>query len=288
MFSGTIVALVTPFTKENRVNFSALEKLIERQIEHGIDGIVCLGTTGEAPTLTRLEKRSIIDCFVSTVDKRVPLIVGTGTNCTASTVENTLAAKKLGADGALVITPYYNKPTMRGCFEHFKSVNDVELPLILYHHPPRTGVTLTFEWIEKMCSLDYVAGVKECSSNLKLMKSLCQLPSISIFTGNDDEILETMREGADGVISASANVIPKEMIELLDYAKKGNWREAEALYGEISPLIRALFKEVNPQGIKYALSLLGHTEPYMRLPLIMPEEETRSSIEKALLKTVEN
>ncbi len=285
MFSGTIVALVTPFTKDNLVDFSALERLIERQIDHGIDGIVCLGTTGESPTLTRTENASIIECFYSTISKRVPLIVGTGTNSTASTIENTLLAKKLGADAALVITPYYNKPTKRGCFEHFKAVNEVGLPLIVYHHPPRTGVTLTFEWIEKICALKNVVGIKECSSNLKLVNQLIQLASLSVLTGNDDEILEVIREGADGVISAACNVIPKEVIEVVSNAKRGNWNDAEVLYGEISQLIRSLFREVNPQGIKYALSVLGLCESYMRLPLVIPEEETKALIEKRLLKT---
>jgi 4-hydroxy-tetrahydrodipicolinate synthase len=269
---GSIVALVTPFQESGEIDWAALENLIGWHVEQGSDGIVLCGTTGEAPTLTVEERLEIFRVGVRVAKGKVPLIAGTGTYSTRQTVLATEAAQKIGVDAALVVVPYYSRPTPEGCFAHYQEVSKVGLPFLIYHHPGRTGVKLSVESLAQIGSLPHVAGIKEASGTLEITEELKSQVSVPIFSGDDLLTLPLMERGAVGVISIVANLIPKEW-------KKGVGTADQARYENIC---RALVLETNPQCVKYALSLLGKCGPYMRLPLVQPRPETREAIEAAL------
>lgn len=280
--TGSIVALVTPFTQEGAIDFEALEALIAWHIEEGTDGIVLCGTTGESPTLTHAEKLALFERGVRASAGRIPIIAGVGTYNTQESVLLCRLAKEIGVSAALVIVPYYNRPTAEGCFLHYAALNDVGLPLIVYHHPGRTGIKLPAQCLSKIASLSQVIGIKECSCDLSFTTELLQTVKTPIFSGDDGFILPMMAMGSVGIISVIANVIPKAWKELVTLLQEGKLSEARALFSRYYPLTLALGLETNPQPIKYALSLLGRCHDVFRLPLISPGPKTKEAIAEAL------
>lgn len=284
MFHGSIVALVTPFTKEGEVDVKALQELIEWHIEEGSDGIVLCGTTGEGPTLSDQEQALIFKTAYDVGHGRIPLIGATGTYDTRKSVQRTQKAQEIGLDGALVIVPYYNRPTPEGCYLHYQHIAQVGLPLIVYHHPGRTGVTLSAFDMAKILAIKGVIGLKESSGSTHLVKELLSLTETLIFSGDDDLTLSMMKIGAKGVISVMANVIAKEWKEFVKILEEKDFNKGQILHERYRPLCEALFQEVNPQGIKYATSLLGKCLPSLRLPLLEPGLETQIKIKEEMLK----
>ncbi len=281
---GSIVALITPFGEEDEVDDSTLNELVEWHIQEGTDAIVCCGTTGEAPTLTHQEHRNVIYRVVEAASGRLPIIAGTGSYSTRLTVENTQMAKACGADAALVIVPYYNRPTFSGILRHFEEVAKVGLPLILYHHPGRTGIRLLPREIAEICALPEVIGVKEASGDLDLTTRILEETDKAIFGGDDTLALPMMSIGAQGIISIVANVIPALWKQLTDACLVGDFSTAKDLAMRTMGLCRSLVLETNPQGVKYALSLLGRCHSALRLPLLSPEASTQRQIAHQLKK----
>lgn len=278
MFHGSIVALITPFTKEGELDLPALKELVDWHVEEGTDGIVVCGTTGESSTLSEEEQLKVIQTAVKVAKKRVPVIAGTGFSDTRKTFLMTEKAKSLGVDGALVIVPYYNRPTQKGCLLHYAYVAQANLPLILYHHPGRTGVTLTLETLLEICKIPSVVAIKESSSSVEIIKELCARTETTILSGDDTLLLPAMQCGARGAISVMANLIPREWSRFMRVVGENS----SHFYQIYKPLCDAIFLEINPQGIKYALSLEGKCLSTFRLPLIEPEKETKEAIAQAL------
>lgn len=281
-FRGSFVALVTPFDENGRIDRKTLEELIEWQITEGTDGIVCAATTGESPALDDAERKEISEICIKTVSGRIPVIVATGTSDTRSSVRNTEMALKLGADGCLVVTPYYNKPTQKGCILHFSEVAKVGLPVILYHNPARAVIRLTKETILELSQLPNIAGIKDSSSDLDLVRAIA--PHIDVFAGDDDITYEILKEGAVGAISPCANFVPRGWKKMVNACLEKRWDEAKRNAQNYLPLCKAVYSETNPQGIKFALSWLGKCKPYCRLPIIMPKEATQNAIKKAIVQ----
>jgi len=282
-FRGSFVALITPFDRKKRVDFKVLESLVDWHISQGTDGIVCCGTTGESLTLSDKEKKQITEICVRTSAKRIPIIVGTGTSDTRQSVKLTENVKKLGADGCLVITPYYNKPSQTGCILHFKEVAKVGLPLIVYHNPGRAVVRLKAETIAEIAQLPNVVAIKESSHDLELVRQIRKLSNISIFSGEDDLSCQIIEEGAVGAISVIGNVIPKAWSQMVHFALEQNWKMAKLFANRYLPLCKALFLETNPQCIKFAMQWLGLIRGDLRLPLTRPEIGVQKEIKRVLL-----
>ena len=284
MFSGAIVALVTPFNKESRaIDFAAVDKLLQMHLSEKCDGIVVGGTTGEGPTLEKEEFFELLDFVIKKVKGQIPVLAGTGTNSTKKTVEMTQRAKEMGANGALVIMPYYNKPTDAGVLAHFREVSKVGLPYIAYHHPGRCGIELAVETLLELSTYDNLAGIKECSKNKSALRELLEKsPATIILSGDDDRAIEMIRMGAKGSISVIANLFPTYWYDVIHAALKGDYSEAEALFQKIKPLLWAISLEVNPQGIKCALAKEALCEDVLRLPLLSVTDDTREEIHDAL------
>lgn len=282
MFKGSIVALITPFNEEGGVDFNVFEELITWHVHRGTDAIVICGITGEAPTLSVEEQGALICRAVSIAKGKIPIIAGTGCASTHLTVQLTKQAKEAGADACMVIVPYCNRPTPQGCIQHYEAVSKVGLPMIVYHHPSRTMVRLSISILGEILSLSHVIGVKEGSGDLVYTTELIKVISIPIFGGDDILILPMMSLGAQGVISIVANLIPQEWKELCALLLKGDFNRGRALFRTYQPLVEAMILETNPQCVKYALSLMGKSLPFLRAPMMMPQEGTRKKIEHAL------
>jgi 4-hydroxy-tetrahydrodipicolinate synthase len=269
MFHGAIVATVTPF-KNGKVDFPTLRKLINRQIEGGIDGIVPCGTTGESATLSYDEHKKVIEETVKAVKKRVPVIAGTGSNNTEEAIMLTKHAKKVGVDGALVITPYYNKPTQEGLFRHFKEVaGAARIPIILYNVPSRTGVSILPETVARLAKDKYIVGIKEASGDLN---QVCEIirrtpSSFSVLSGDDFLFYPMLCVGGKGIISVTANVVPGEMAGIYDAFANGDMGRARKIHYRLMPLYECLFIETNPIPVNTALGILRLIKPEVRLPL---------------------
>ncbi|MBY0529979.1 MAG: 4-hydroxy-tetrahydrodipicolinate synthase [Rhabdochlamydiaceae bacterium] len=276
---GAITALATPFDEEGNVDFSALERLVMWQIEEGIDGIVLCGTTGESPSLSDEEMFEIFRIGMRVAKGRIPIIAGTGSNSTSHAVYLTQRAKEIGVDGCLVVLPYYNRPTPEGCFAHYRKLDEVGLPMIVYHHPGRCGIRLPQNVLKQISELPSVIGIKEASGDLDFTIELIRSTEKPIFASDDSLALAIMAHGGAGVISIVANVIPKEWSEFAHLMREGRMNEAKEVYDRVYPLLKALVLETNPQCVKYALSLLGKCSCRMRLPLIEPREENKRLIE---------
>lgn len=233
-------------------------------------------------TFSEKEKKIMIEIAVSEADGLVPVIVGAGCNCTWMSVERAEMAKDLGADGVLAIVPYYNRPPYRGIVKHFESIAKVGLPVIVYHHPKRTGVALSVEELVGISQIEGVVGIKEASGDIEFAKKLIGAVDVPIFCGDDALTLEMIKLGAKGTISVVSNIIPNEWKEMVTLALGGDWEKASEIDKRYRPLVDAIGLEVNPIGVKYALSVLGVCEPHMRLPLCEPLEETKRAIEKSL------
>ena len=285
MFKGSIVALVTPF-KGTKVDEDAYRQLVDWQISQGTNGIVPCGTTGESPTLTSDEHERVIAICVQAVRKRIPVIAGTGSNSTAEAVHLTQYAAKVGADAVLVVTPYYNKPTNKGVYLHFKAVADsVKIPVILYNIPGRTCKNIEPEVMAKLArDCKNIVGVKEASGSLEQMrrvKELCPRDFI-LLSGDDGLILPVMGLGGTGVISVAANIVPKDVVALIDAFNKGDAKKAEAINAKFQPLVSALFIETNPIPVKTAMALMGLCNGALRLPMCEMEDANLAKLKDAL------
>ena len=280
MFHGSIVALVTPFTKEGEVDLDTLQALIEWHIEEGTDAIVLYGITGEVSTLSDQEQEAILTRAVKVARGRIPLIAGTGTNDTRESVANTKKAKEIGIDGCLVIVPYYNRPTPEGCYLHYEHIARVGLPVIVYHHPGRTALRLPTKVLADIAKIPNIVAIKEASGDLSVVKDLIALSSTSVLSRDDPFTLPMMEIGAKGVISVIANIIPREWKEFIKTLEEKDFIKGRQLHEKYLPFCEALLAEINPQGIKYALSLIGKCPSSLRLPLIEPRLETQERIKR--------
>ncbi|MEG0371814.1 MAG: 4-hydroxy-tetrahydrodipicolinate synthase [Clostridium sp.] len=269
IFTGSGVAIVTPF-KDCGIDFDKLEDLINWHIEEGTDAIVVCGTTGEASTMTDTEKKEAIKFTIDTVNKRIPVIAGTGSNNTASSIEMSKWADSIGVDGLLVITPYYNKTTQEGCIKHFEAIaTAVNTPIIVYNVPSRTGLNLCPCTLQKIAKLPNIIAIKEASGNIGQVAQIAHLcPELDIYSGNDDQIIPIMSLGGRGVISVVANILPKDTHNICEKYLSGDIKGALALQLEMLPLINSLFIECNPIPIKAALNIIGKNVGTLRLPLV--------------------
>ncbi len=279
-FRGSIVALVTPFTARGRIDARKLQELVEWHIQEGTEGIVCSGTTGESTTLSEADRGKVLEVCLEAANKRIPVIAGTGTCDTKQSVRLTEQARKLGADGCLVITPYYNKPTQRGCVLHFQEISRVGLPFIAYNNPGRTIVQLQPETIAAIGQLPNAAGIKESTNDPKFLTKIRALTPLPVFAGEDALTHAMIFEGAVGAISVVANIIPAMWKKMIHLALSGNREQAMAISDRYIPLCQALFRETNPQCVKYALSLMGKCRPCLRLPLVEPSLEAQDEIKR--------
>lgn len=286
-FVGSAVALVTPFDGD-RVNFDALGRLIDFQIAHKTDAIVVCGTTGEASTMPSDEHMRVIEYSVKRVDKRVPLVAGTGSNDTRHACEMTAFAEKVGADAVLSVTPYYNKANKSGLYEHYERISQcANIPIILYNIPSRTGVTLDIDTLAALSRLENIVAIKEASGSLSYASDIAaKLPQLCIYSGNDDIVVPMMSIGARGVISVAANIFPKEMHDITELYLQGETERARMLQLNMLEVIRALFLEVNPVPVKTAMNYLGYLVGDLRLPLGKMSESNFELLKAALSKYV--
>lgn len=284
MFAGSIVALVTPF-KDGKVDWESLEGLVEFHIKSGTHGIVPCGTTGESATLSHKEHHEVVKAVIKAVKKKVPVIAGTGSNSTEEAIELTRAAEADGADGALLISPYYNRPTQEGIYQHYKKVAAaVGIPLIVYNIPSRTGSKIEPETLARLSEIKNIAGVKEATGSVDQAIDVLRLckDRFAVYSGEDSLTFSLMALGGKGVVSTVANIIPKEMSELTQACLKGDWEKGRKLQFKLIPLIRAVFIETNPIPIKTALSLMGKCRGDLRLPLTPMSEPNLKKLKEAL------
>ena len=286
LFTGVASAIVTPMNADGSVNFDSFGKLIDFQIENGIDAIVVCGTTGEASTLTHEEHLDTIRYCVERVNKRVPVIAGTGSNCTETAIYLSKEAEKIGADGLLVVTPYYNKATQKGLIQHFtKIANSVNIPIVLYNIPGRTGCKMAPETIATLYKdVENIVAVKEASADFSAIAKLAKLTDgkMDIYSGNDDQVLPILSLGGKGVISVLGNVAPQETHDMVAKFLEGDSKAALDLQLKYLPLIDALFCEVNPIPVKKALNLMGFNVGSLRLPLTEMEDVNAAKLEKEM------
>ena len=284
IFKGSGVALITPFTNTG-VDYKKLEELIEWQISEGTDAIITCGTTGEASTMSEAEKKEVIKFTVEKVNKRIPVVAGTGGNNTMSAIEMSKYAESIGVDGLLVITPYYNKTNAIGLLKHFEAINNaVNIPIILYNVPSRTGMNITPKALVELSKLSNVVAIKEASGDINQvmrMKALCK-DTIDIYSGNDDQIVPVLAAGGVGVISVLANIAPKDTHKMTELYLSGNINEALNLQLDYLNLVDSLFIETNPIPVKTALNIMGKNVGELRLPLYEMANETKDVLIKEL------
>ncbi|HEY8436667.1 MAG TPA: 4-hydroxy-tetrahydrodipicolinate synthase [Haloplasmataceae bacterium] len=284
IFTGSGVALVTPFTSDG-IDYERLKDLIEWHIKEGTDAIIVSGTTGEASTLSKKEKEELFDFTVQTVGGRIPVIAGTGGNNTEEVVSLSQYAEKVGVDGLLLVTPYYNRTTQQGLIAHFQTVADrVGIPIILYNVPARTGVNIKPETVYTLSLHPNIVGIKEASGNIGQVAKIASLvgPDFAIYSGNDDSILPVLALGGKGVISVLANICPKATHLMVTYYLNGQIEEAKKLQLTYLPLIEALFIENNPIPVKTAMRLIGRDAGPLRLPLVPMGEENEAKLKQVL------
>jgi len=285
MFKGSIVAIVTPF-KDGKIDEEAFRQLIEFQIENGTSAIVPCGTTGESATLSMDEHNRVIDICIEAVNKRVPVIAGTGGNNTKEAIELTAHAKKAGADATLQVTPYYNKPTQQGLYEHFRAIaKAVPLPQVLYNVPGRTSVNMLPETVARLAETEEIVAIKEASGNLAQMAEIMKLAGdkITLLSGDDNITLPVLSIGGKGVISVVANIVPKETAEIISAWENKETDKAQELFINMTPLCQAMFYETNPIPVKTALALMNKCTDEMNLPLT-PMSETNLNRLKDVLR----
>ena len=284
IFTGAAVAIATPMNADGTVNYEKFDELIEFQIKNSTDAIVVCGTTGEAATMSHEEHLDVIRHCVQTVNKRIPVIAGTGSNCTETAIYLSQEAEKAGADALLLVTPYYNKATQNGLFEHFKDTADaVKIPCILYNVPSRTGCNLLPQTAVKLCrEVSNIVAIKEASGNISQIAKLAQLAQgdVDIYSGNDDQIVPIMSLGGLGVISVLSNVAPQQTHDLCQACLDGDFKKAAAMQLEALPLIDSLFSEVNPIPVKKALNLMGLEAGPLRKPLTEMEPAHAAVLEQ--------
>ena len=270
MFKGALTALITPF-RDGAVDAPALRELIEWQIQSGIDGLVPCGSTGESATLTHAEHDAVVKLTIEQARRRVPVIAGTGSNSTAEAIRLTVAAAEMGADGALLLSPYYNKPTQDGIYRHYKTIAaSVDIPILLYNIPGRTASNITPETIARLAEIKNIVGIKEASASMDQASDILKLAGdkMTILSGDDSLTLPLIALGAKGVIATCSNAVPREMHDLADAALNGNFAKAREIHFRLLPLMRALFVETNPIPIKQGLAFMGKCANELRMPLV--------------------
>ncbi|MDC4206795.1 MAG: 4-hydroxy-tetrahydrodipicolinate synthase [Candidatus Manganitrophus sp.] len=284
MFHGSIVAIVTPF-KKGKVDEKTFGELIDFHLRSGTHGIVPCGTTGESATLSHEEHKRVVELAVKMAGGRIPVIAGTGSNSTEEAIAFTRHAKAAGAAGALLITPYYNKPTQEGLYQHYKAVaKAVDLPLVLYNIPGRTGVNMLPATVARLMEFDNIIGIKEGTGSLQQISDLVQLcgERLVILSGDDFTALPTMAVGGKGVISVTANIAPADMAQMIEAAARGDYGRARKLHDQLYPLHQVMFVETNPIPVKAALALMGKCADEVRLPLWHMSDENLKKLKAAL------
>jgi 4-hydroxy-tetrahydrodipicolinate synthase len=287
MFTGSMVAIVTPFDRNGRVDEEKYRQLIEFQIENGTDCIIPCGTTGESATLDYEEHDRVIQICIEQVNKRIPVIAGTGSNSTAEAIEMSQHAKKMGADGVLLVSPYYNKPSQEGLYQHYKAIHDaVALPQVLYNVPGRTGMNLEAKTTIRLAELPQVVAIKEASGSVTQASEILAAAGdkIDVLSGDDFLTLPLMVCGAKGVISVTANIAPKQVKAMVAAVFAGNWAEAKRLHLELLDLHQVMFIEANPVPVKTSLALMGKIEAHVRLPLVGLQPASLEKLNSVLKK----
>jgi 4-hydroxy-tetrahydrodipicolinate synthase len=282
MFRGSFVALITPFTHSGRIDRKALSDLVEWHIQEKTDGIICSGTTSEACTLSDVEKNGILKICLEAASGRIPILAGTGTCDTRQSVRLTRAAKKLGASGCLVVSPYYNKPTKRGCVAHYREIAKIGLPIIAYNNPGRTGFAFPIDFIRELELIPEVVAIKDCSANLTFVEDVCRTSRLAVFGGDDDQAFPVLQKGCVGTISVIANAIPFGWRNMVHSALDRDFARAAQLFNRYYPLCKANFIETNPQCIKYIVSQMGRCKPVYRLPMVLPTAATQNALKQVL------
>ncbi len=285
LFKGTGVAIVTPFNEDLSVNYDVFEKLLKFNIENGTDAVIVCGTTGESATLNDEEHKDVIEFAVKTVNGKIPVIAGTGSNDTKYAVELSKHAQQMGVDGLLVVTPYYNKATQQGLITHYTKIADsVDIPVIIYNVPSRTGCNVEPETIKTLSKHKNIVGVKEASGNISQVAKIAALcgDEIDIYSGNDDQILPILSLGGKGVISVMSNILPKETHDICQLFFDGKFKEGLELSNKLNKISHDLFLEVNPIPIKAALELMGYDAMSLRLPLTSMSQSKKEILKNSM------
>jgi len=284
MLHGSLVALITPF-QGGKIDEKGFQRFVDWQIKEGTHGVVPCGTTGESPTLSHDEHKRVTELCIEVAKGRVPVVAGTGSNSTAEAIDLTRHAKKAGADAVLIVTPYYNKPTQEGLYQHYKAIHDaVDIPIIIYNIPGRSVVDITVATMARLAALPNIVGVKDATADatrpldtkLAISKAFCQL------SGEDPAVLALLAAGGDGCISVTANVAPRSCATMHEAWRAGDAKGTLAIQERLMPLHRALFAETSPGPVKYAVSLLGHCAAEVRLPLVEPQAATKERVASAM------
>jgi 4-hydroxy-tetrahydrodipicolinate synthase len=284
MFSGSMPAIITPF-RDGHIDIEALERLVDFQITNGVSGLVPCGSTGESATLTHQEHAEVVRLVVKATHGRVPVIAGTGSNSTAEAISLTRAAKEAGAAAALLISPYYNKPTQEGIYLHYKAIAEAtRFPLIVYNIPGRTASKIEATTIARLAELQHIVGLKEATGSLDEVQEVIRLcgDQIEVYCGDDSLSLPDMAVGAVGVISVTANFMPKQTADMTAACLRGDWPTARRLHYAMLPVMRALFTETNPIGVKAALAMMGYCRDELRPPLLPMSDAPRAKLRSAL------
>ncbi len=287
-FKGALTAMVTPFGEDGKLDEDGLRENVEFQIKEGIHGLVPVGTTGECATLSHEEHKHVTEIVIDAAKGKVPVMAGTGSNSTDEAIMLTEHAREAGADGAVVVVPYYNRPTQRGLYEHYKKLaEEVDLPQVIYNIPSRTGVNMLPETMAKLAEIEQVVGVKEATGDMEQIKKIIELTkdqNFSVISGNDSDTLEIMRLGGVGVISVASNLVPGKVAKLVKAAESGDVEAAEKIDAELTPLCESLFVETNPSPVKMAMNLMGLAAGKPRLPLVELEPENQDKLRKVLVE----
>jgi 4-hydroxy-tetrahydrodipicolinate synthase len=284
MFQGALTAIITPFRDGGEaVDYDRLTQHVEFQIAKGIDGLVPMGTTGESPTLSHDEHKRVVEHVVKTANRRVKVVAGTGSNSTAEALELTQHAASVGADGAMLVNPYYNKPTQEGLYRHFMTVADaVKIPIVMYNIPGRTGVTMTPQTVARLNKHPNITTIKEATGSLDIASEIASLCPITILSGDDSLTLPLMSIGGKGIISVLSNLIPDRVKALTQAALNNRWDEARKLHIELFPLFKGMFVETNPIPIKTAMAMVKRDSGILRLPMCELSAENRKGLEQLL------
>jgi len=281
-----MTAMVTPFDKEGKVDEEGLRENVRFQIKRGIHGLVPVGTTGECATLSYEEHNRVVDVVVDATKGKVSVLAGTGSNSTWEAIMLTKHAKEVGADGALLVVPYYNKPTQAGLYQHYKRIaEEVDLPQVIYNIPSRTSLNMLPETMAKLAKVKNIVGVKEASGDLKQITRIIELAGkeFSVISGDDSLTLEIMKLGGVGIISVTSNLVPDKIVKIVDSFRSGDVETAERINDELAPLIKALFIETNPGPVKMAMNWMGMAAGGLRLPLVELEPENQEKLRKVLV-----
>jgi 4-hydroxy-tetrahydrodipicolinate synthase len=284
MLKGSLVALITPF-RDGKVDEKAFQKFVDWQIEQGTEGVVPCGTTGESPTLSHAEHKRVVELCVEVAKGRVPVVAGAGSNSTDEAIDFTRHAKQAGADAALIVTPYYNKPTQEGLYQHYKAITEaVDLPIIIYNIPPRCVIDMSVATMARLAKLPNVVGVKDATNDLaRPLRTRATIgPDFAMFSGEDVTAIAFMGQGGDGCISVTANVAPRACADMHQAWRKGETATAMKINERLLPLHDALFCETSPGPVKYAASLLGKSTPDVRLPLVPASAQAQEQVRTAM------